>query len=187
MDMNALKTQCFWTLSIKSCRLGREWRECLFFSMVKLDRFVSFLSMLPNLASWGLRGVLGGFLGPPGASWGFLGSPGAFWGFLGGLLGFLGLPGASWGAWGFLGLPGDSWGFLGGLLGLPGATFRPEARNAPKRSSGGFPGALCGLRPEMLQNGSLEASWGHFLAWGPKCFKSGTCLALTFAFIDRFC
>ena len=30
---------------------------------------------------------------------------------------------------------------------------------------------LCGLGPQMLQNGLLEASWGYLAGWGLKCFK----------------
>jgi len=55
---------------------------------------------------------------------------------------------------------------------LPGLTFWAGARNASKMSSGGLLGSLSGLGPEMLQNGSLETSWAHFLGWGQKCFKT---------------
>ena len=50
-------------------------------------------------------------------------------------------------------------------------TLQAGGGNAPKPAFGGFLGLLCGLGPEMLQNGPLEASWGHFAGWGPKCPK----------------
>ena len=53
----------------------------------------------------------------------------------------------------------------------PGATWRAGARNASKWLSGGLLGLLCGLGPQMLQNGLLEASWGYLAGWGLKCFK----------------
>ena len=56
-------------------------------------------------------------------------------------------------------------------LRLPGDIFRAGPRNAPKWSPFGFLVAFSALGPEMLQNGVLEASWGHFPRWAQKCFK----------------
>ena len=74
---------------------------------------------------------------------------------------------------------------------LPGPTLRAGAGNASKRPSGGLLGPLCGLGPEMLQSGLLEASWPHFAgclqAWGLDFYRNlGCILSLGARFLSQF-
>ena len=64
-------------------------------------------------------------------------------------------------------------GHLGGLWTPSGVTLLAGLPNAPKWPSGGLLGLLGGLGLEMLQNSSLEASWGYFAGLGPQMLQNG--------------